>query len=268
MAQVDPDQLKRVYEFKDLSKSRGVYGEFSDQEGLRIKVLQIFQMAVSETLEKKYISKPEDNAKNGNNKIDTQEHQSSNFDDYGILDISEPFVESIVRLGSILKGWTSRAEENAKIVNGVSNDLARFAAVGSVDPNIMKSKILDIAVSMDDLSHYLEENTSEYLSRSNEAVELTNLLAEIAQDIDDESQEVSNLFVAIGGALGGMSEFENGLFSMLETVESLPRMTRPFNVSRKRFIKIHLQFAEVVARMKQGFMDALSKQSPGGPLGG
>lgn len=254
--QIDPDQLKKVREFKSLFQSEGgLTREFHSDNELRSQInLLLEQISKDKDL---YISSeisesnPKDiHAKRTDPDGDNgpTENDQAQVGELGMLDITERMQELANEFTSAMQQWADQTNALGAAATKGSEELESLARFGQPSASEVRKIVDRVTISLEDNAKYTEEHSPEVIRLMNEITYLNESRVPLIEDFQYSDEDFFSEISALSSLAEAIDSTSTETQSLLNTIEQLPRMTKRFNDARRRVISSQAPYVAELRR--------------------
>ncbi|QNO25448.1 hypothetical protein EEB18_011570 [Sphingopyxis sp. OPL5] len=259
---MDPDQIKKVKEFKSLfQKEGGLTRDFTDGEELRSQINLLL-----EHIAKNKDSYPTDNSpkspsepkakkgKLGENQAQPEAQSaqvdgaSANTSDWGLIDITERMQELTDEFSAESEQWASQTNSLGDAAVKGSEELESLSRFGQPSSADIRKSIEKVATAFDKNAEYCEKHSPKIVGLMQEITQLNEERVSIMEDFSyshEDKEEYLKSLIELSETIHDTTKSTQGL---LDSIDQMPRMTKRFNESRRRVIFAHAPFMDELHR--------------------
>lgn len=258
---MDPDQIKKVKEFKDIfQKEGGLTRDFTNGEELRSQINLLLEHIAKNKdtypTDSSPESYPEPKAKRSKLGDDqaqpkaqpAQVEGDSANSDWGLIDITERMQELTDEFSTESEEWASQTKALGDAAIKGSEELESLSRFGQPSSSDIKKSIEKVAISFDKNAEFCEKHSPKIVGLMQDITKLNEQRVSIMEDFsysDEDIEEHIESLIELSNTIHSTIDSTQGL---LDSIEKMPRMTKRFNESRRRVIFAHSPFMDELHR--------------------
>lgn len=235
------DELKRVVDFRESLKSRGIlYRLFDDNNNLRKEIRANIERPILEYL-MRHETRPSPNAGSqgriASNTNEDNQPGKQTLDEFGILDHMEKAEKSLATS-------LAAASRIGPLVDDIANEMNRRATVFEQSVNLTAAQKKTI---VNDFAQFLKEKSVELNREANSARESFDTFAESvilgaslekeALDAERYERDLAEFLRGAESVLPSFAIARNATISFIAVAQSLPRITIQFNQAKRELLE-------------------------------
>jgi hypothetical protein len=241
---LDGSELSRVQDFKkSVGAAGGFYAEFSEDDELRQAVNRVLRNFLKKKPDPRVEVAPQ--ASNGHHQV--QLPAESQSEDLGWLDVQEELTEVAGRLTAHFAWITSQTQNTNGIVRQASDELERLQSFGEATPSLMRPVISRVATAMEQAADGLRGRMPEIREDMHRLPSIIQNYADISEDFVTDESVWSEFVSTVTENAALLLANADSTASMITTTRELPRMTKEFNSSRRKYVAA---YEELISEMR------------------
>ena len=249
--EIDTDQLKKVNEFKDkISQAGFFYREFSEEIHLS-RGLNILFDNIKKDVEKYSGSDQKSGfdtrlAKGKTEKKVQFESEVEESEELGIFDLSDLLESSANSIGSLVSDWGDRITDLGAAMKATTEDLNDLSRFGQPDNQLVRQHVDKTADKFDEFAEFCEVNIDTIEIAMTDLVKYLHGIADVSSDFDQSQDDIESAQLSITQLIDGMNGAMDGTNSLVVAIAGLPRLSKRFNKSRERVVRVQKKFLELM----------------------
>jgi hypothetical protein len=261
MSLIDADQITKVSEFKKKISAAGCfYKEFSEDIHLS-RGLNILFDKIARNLEKYpildgMIAIPADKLVLPSEKqtIPSDNTGASDEDALGLFDLSDMMERTTAAIVVLVSDWGNEIELLGAAMKDSTEQLNNMSKFGQPDQQLVRKKVSQTAEQLDQFAEFGEAKIEEIESEMSEFISTFQGIADVSKDFNSTQDDIDNTAHSIEQLVVGMEGAMDGTRSFADSVAALPRLSKEFNKSRARVVRVQKKFLDL---MEQNLRDLL-----------
>ena len=249
MSDIDPDQLKKVREFKERVGNTSLYSEFVSTDDFTNKIrvhLTQFVQAWRDRERKPLLDQVSEVTDTDKDHVSHEGSEDCLWNDQGILDLEDTFEEEMHELTAVLGRMSGAIEDIGDNMVRRSQELQTLPGYGVENLSFQKRQRFRLGVkrvlrnSSDDMNDFVKRMRVELpLFRQHLDQGLSTFLKAVPMYLEiydeDGTQELEGIVTTLFGSIDGMLESMEGFHA---SVSDLPRMTTAMVRSQRETKKV------------------------------
>lgn len=252
---IDTDQITKVSEFKKKISAAGCfYKEFSEDIHLA-RGLNILFDTIARNLEKYPIVERTNFAPSDKSVSPSEKHNiwrdntgDSDENDLGLFDLNDMLEKSTAAIVILVSDWGNEVESLGEAMRDSTEQLNNISKFGQPDQQLVRKKVAQTAAQLDQFAEFCEAKIEEIESEMSEFISTFQGIADVSKDFNRTQDEIDNTCQSIEQLAVGMEGAMDATRSFADSVGSLPRLSKDFNTSRTRVVRVQKKFLDLMGQ--------------------
>ena len=261
MSLIDAEQITKVNEFKRKISAAGCfYKEFSEDIHLS-RGLNILFDTIARNLEKYPILEgmtaiPSDKSAPPllRQTVPSVNNENSDEEALGLFDLNDMMESNTAAIVALVSDWGNEVESLGAAMRDSTEQLNSMSKFGQPDQQLVRKKVAQTAEQLDHFAEFCEAKIEEIEFKMSEFISTFQGIADISKDFNRTQDDIDNTCHSIEQLAFGMEGAMDGTRSFADSVAALPRLSREFNKSRARVVRVQKKFLDL---MEQNVRDLL-----------
>lgn len=258
--EIDLDQLKKVREFKkSLSGLGGLYREFIDDKDFVNGLTILFDKISSEKIRyaERNSQKNVTRSKDKLNKIALDNSNPESDGEIGLFDIQDKIEKSGNEFQASITSWTKKFEELNTVVTKSADELNENSRFGRPDQAIVRKNVSFVSQTLRNFSEWGNKEIGRIERSLEEFSDSFQELVKISVDFQTSPEEINSAKESTIVLIGAIETTKEKILEFVSSIDSLPRMSKDFNVSRKMASDTNRNLAEIINSSGERFRNTI-----------
>jgi hypothetical protein len=187
------------------------------------------------------------------------EQDSQDRDEVGLLDVMESMTILSERLERELGEWTQYTVDMGDVAREAAEEMNTLAQFGSPPPGEVRKIVDTVTESYNRYSDYIEGNSAGLISLMNDMTSAIETRSGLLNDFRLTEEEHMNAVKELDDLSSALNSTLENVSELMNTIQSLPRMTVGFNTARRRVVAGTRPLLDELKRSAEAVSDSLSK---------
>jgi methyl-accepting chemotaxis protein len=174
---------------------------------------------------------------------------ASDEDALGLFDLSDMMERTTAAIVVLVSDWGNEIELLGAAMKDSTEQLNNMSKFGQPDQQLVRT-----AEQLDQFAEFGEAKIEEIESEMSEFISTFQGIADVSKDFNSTQDDIDNTAHSIEQLVVGMEGAMDGTRSFADSVAALPRLSKEFNKSRARVVRVQKKFLDL---MEQNLRDLL-----------